>query len=116
MTQELFEKCKPFEEKLHTALYCDFVRLTDSHMKEQLAQLHTEEFGHGGNILGGCNRCVLNAIKNLAKSYFQFKAKAEAEEKVGKELELNTQVFDSQPIKKVQPKKATNKTKKTTKK
>lgn len=116
MTQELFEKCKPFEEKLHTALYCDFVRLTDSHMKEQLAQLHTEEFGHGGNILGGCNRCVLNAIKSLAKSYFQFKSKAEAEEKVQKELEPKSQMAETQTVKKVQKKSPAIKSKKTTKK
>lgn len=112
MTRELFEKLIPFEEKLHTAYYSDFVRLTDPRMKEQLAALHNEAFGHNGNILGGCNRCIINALKNLGKEYFAFK-KQLAEEKVREELELKQQNVDNQSVEKPKAKTATNKTKKT---
>ena len=112
MTKELFEKLKPFEEKLHTAYYNDFVRLTDSKMKEQLAGLHMEAFGHGGNIMGGCNRCVINALKNLGREYFIFKKKLEEElakeqEQVQKELELKAEQPENKAVTKPKTKKAT---------
>jgi len=109
MTRELYEKLIPYEEKLHTAYYSDFVRLTDPRMKEELAKLHNEAFGHNGNILGGCNRCVINALKNLGREYFKFKA--QMAEEVHKEPEPIPEVIE-QP----KEKKATNKTKKATKK
>lgn len=108
MTKELFEKLLPYEEKLHTAYYCDFVRLTDSRMKEELAKLYAEEFGDGGKILTGCNRCVINALKNLGKVYFNFKKTIE----VGKEPEPNNEVIENEEVIKPKPKRATNKTKK----
>lgn len=111
MTRELYEKLIPYEEKLHTALYCDFVRLTDLRMKEQLAELHNEAFGNNGNILGGCNRCVLNACKNLAREYF--KAKTIFEEEVRKELERKEEVVENQTVEKPKEKKAAIKSKKT---
>ena len=110
MTRELYEKLIPFEEKLHTALYCDFVRLTDPRMKEQLASLHNEAFGHNGNILGGCNRCVLNSLKNLAREYY--KAKAIFEDEVRKELERKEEVVENQTVEKPKVNRAENKSKK----
>ena len=80
MTKELYEKLLPYEGKLYTAYYNDFVRI-DQKAKEELSVLHTEAFGHGGKILGGCNRCVINALKNLGREFFAFRAKMFAEEK-----------------------------------
>ena len=114
MTRELYEKLIPYEEKLHTAYYNDFVRLTDPRMKEELAKLHNEAFGNGGNILGGCNRCVINALKNLAREYFKFKK--QITEEVRKEPEPIPEVIENQTVEQSKEKKATNKTKKTTKK
>lgn len=115
MTRELYEKLIPYEEKLHTAFYSDFVRLTDPRMKEELAKLHNEAFGHNGNILGGCNRCVINALKNLGREYFKAKKVYEAEE-VHKEPEPTIEVVENQTVEQPKEKKATNKTKKATKK
>lgn len=114
MTRELYEKLIPYEEKLHTAYYSDFVRLTDPRMKEELAKLHNEAFGHNGNILGGCNRCVINALKNLGREYFKFKT--QMTEEVHKEPEPIPEVIENQTVEQPKEKKATNKTKKTTKK
>lgn len=114
MTRELYEKLIPYEEKLHTAFYSDFVRLTDPRMKEELAKLHNEAFGHNGNILGGCNRCVINALKNLGREYFKFKK--QIAEEVHKEPEPAPEVIENQTVEQPKEKKATNKTKKTTKK
>ena len=114
MTRELYEKLIPYEEKLHTAFYCDFVRLTDPRMKEELAKLHNEAFGHNGNILGGCNRCVINSLKNLAREYFALKK--QIAEEVHKEPEPINEVADNQTVEQPKEKKATNKTKKATKK
>lgn len=112
MTKELYEKLKPYEDKLYTATYCGFVRLTDSSMKSQLAVLHNEEFGNNGNILTGCNRCVINALKNLGKSYFAFKEQYEKSKEVDKEPEPNSEVIENEEVIKPKPKRATNKTKK----
>lgn len=114
MTRELYEKLIPYEEKLHTAYYSDFVRLTDPRMKEELAKLHNEAFGHNGNILGGCNRCVINSLKNLGREYFKFKK--QIAEEVHKEPEPINEVPENQTVEQPKEKKATNKTKKATKK
>ena len=121
MTKELFEKLSKYEEKLHTAFYCDFVRLTDPSMKRDLAQLHKELFGTEGNIMNGCNRCVLTALKNIAREYYRFQKQLEAEEakkaeEVREEPEPVVEVVDIEEVIEQPKKTATNKTKKTTKK
>lgn len=86
MTQEIFEKLKPYEEKLYTAYYCQFVRLTEPNAKQELAKIYKEYTGEDGNIMNGCTRCVLNGIRLLAKPYFEMK-KALAEMEAKKEAD-----------------------------
>lgn len=119
MTQEIFERLKPYEEKLYTAYYCQFVRLTEPNAKKELAKIYKEYTGEEGNIMNGCTRCVLNGIRLLAKPYFEMKkalAEMEAKKEVGSEPEPEFKVIANQTVAKPQPKKAVNKTKKTTKK
>lgn len=113
MTKELFEKLIPYETKLYTAYYSDFVRIPDSKMKEELAALHMEAFGNTGNIMGGCNRCVINALKNLGREYFALKKQLKEEElQVGKEPEPKEQVIENKVVTKPRAKKATTTVKK----
>lgn len=117
MTQERFEALEPFSGHLYTAAYCSFIRLTDNKAKAVLEKLYLEEFGNSGNILGGCNRCVLNALKKLGLAYFKYKK--ELQEKpdiVGEELEPKTEVIENKPVAKPKTKKAATKSKKSEKK
>lgn len=90
MDREIFEQLKQYEQILHHAYYDSFCRLTNNAIKADLARLHKEVFGGEGNIIGGCNRCVLNALRNLGKEYFKEKKIVEAEEK--QKEQMNNQV------------------------
>lgn len=124
MTQERYEALQPFSGVLYTAAYASFIRLTDSKAKAVLEKLYTDEFGHSGNILGGCNRCVLNALAKLGKAYFAFEKmmkevpKETVEEAVdlnnivGKEPEPTMEVIENKQITKPVKKTAAKKSKK----
>ena len=103
MTQEIYESLKPFSGHLYTAYYCSFIRLTDKEAKAKLDKLYKDLFGTESNILGGCNRCVLNALKKLGKEYFDY------EKEVGSELEPKPKVTENKEVKKTTKKVVTNK-------
>ena len=85
MDREIFNELKQYEKTFENAVYADFIRLTNNAVKADLARLHKAHFGNDGNIIGGCNRCVLNCIKNLGKAYFKEKAVIEMEERKAEE-------------------------------
>ena len=82
-----FEKLKPYESKLYTALYGDFIRDVSREAKMAMEEVYEDHFGYNGNILGGCNRCVINAMKRLAKLYFPDKQAREEEAEQAKKIE-----------------------------
>lgn len=125
MTQEIYEKlCGELRQHIYTAYYCSFIRLTDHKQREAYEEIYKEVFGVGGNILGGCNRCVLNALRKLGEEYFKYekemKRKEEEAKAVEKQLEPKTETPETEvvtkPAKKSATKTATNKAKTATKK
>lgn len=82
LDKKLYKKLTKYDDKLRAAVGLDFVRL-DLDQKEEMAILHTEAYGSDGNIRGGCNRCVLNAVKRLGRDYLADKAEYQ---KKGEEL------------------------------
>lgn len=116
MDREIFEQLKQYEQILHHAYYDSFCRITNNAMKADLARLHKEVFGGDGNIIGGCNRCVLNALRNLGKEYFKEKKIVEAEEKqkeqmqiVGYEPEKITELVENKAVTKTKKKSSAKK-------
>ena len=116
MDREIFEQLKQYDKHLYNATYGSFVRLADNNEKADLARLHKEHFGNDGNILGGCNRCVLNALKRLGQDYFKEKKIVEAEEKqkeqmqiVGLEAEQITQLVENKAVTKPKKKSSVKK-------
>ena len=79
-----------FDDKFRAAVGLDFVRLSTSE-KAEMASFHNEAYGHEGNIRGGCNRCVLTAVKRLGKDYLadkkEYEELAKIEEQVVEEQE-----------------------------
>lgn len=107
MTEERYQALQPFSGHLYTAAYCSFIRLTDSGARAVLDKLYTDEFGASGNILGGCNRCVLNALAKLGKAYFAY----EKEREVEKEPEPILEIIENKPVTKPKQKRAVTKSK-----
>ena len=105
MDKEIFEQLKVYEGYLHHAYYDSFCRLTDNGVKKELARLHSALFGNDGNILKGCSRCVLAALRRLGQEYFKMK------EAVGKEPEPETQNAETEVVTKPKRKTATKKNK-----
>lgn len=89
MTQEQYERLKPYEKYLDTAYHSHYLRNLGQYNAKALDDLYTEIMGHKGKVLSGCSRCVLESIAELAAVYYRY----------------NTEV-KTQPIKKTrQPKK-----------
>lgn len=114
MDREIFEQLKQYEQILHHAYYDSFCRITNNAMKADLARLHKEQFGNDGNIIGGCNRCILNALRNLGKEYFKEKKIVQEEEKQKekerqKEAEQITELVENKAKAKPKPKTKTTK-------
>jgi hypothetical protein len=110
MEREIFEQLRQYDRQLYNATYGSFVRLTNNNEKADLARLHKEHFGNDGNIMGGCNRCVLNALRNLGKDYFKEKKIVEAEEKQKEQMKLVE--YETHKITELVENKAVTKTKK----
>lgn len=110
MDREIFEQLKQYDRHLYNATYGSFIRLTDNNEKADLARLHKEHFGNDGNILGGCNRCVLTALKRLGQDYFKEKKIVEAEEKQKEQMKLVE--YEPEKITELVENKAVTKTKK----
>lgn len=117
MEREIFEQLKKYDRLLFNATYGSFIRLADNNEKADLARLHKEQFGNDGNIMGGCNRCVLNALKHLGQEYFKEKKIVQEEEKQKekerqKEAEQITELVENKAVNKAKPKPKTKTTKK----
>lgn len=116
MEREIFEQLKKYDRLLFNATYGSFIRLADNNEKADLARLHKEQFGNDGNIMGGCNRCVLNALKHLGQEYFKEKKIVQEEEKQKekekerqKEAEQITELVENKAKAKPKPKTKTTK-------
>lgn len=122
MDKNIYEELVQYEKTFANAVYASFVRLTNNAVKADLARLHTAVFGNDGNIIGGCNRCVLNSLKNLGKAYFKEKERIEMEEKkaaekakndiVGLEAEQITELVENKAVTKPKRKTSANKAQK----
>lgn len=92
-SKEDYEKLKTIEDKLYTACYCQFVRLTNKADIINADEIYKRVFHTTQGILGGCSHCVYEACKKLGKLYFEDKKayeKAEKEQKAEDEPEKET--------------------------
>lgn len=70
MTQELYEKCKQYEQNFRWAINSNFVHMTAGEFAK-VAVLYREAFAEEIKNLN-CNTCRLNALKRLGTEYFIF--------------------------------------------
>lgn len=101
LKKDIYDKLIPYREKLYTACYLDYIRLTNIKDKEELAKLFKEHFKVDSGILNGCNRCLIRDCKKLGNLFF-------ADEKEYKELELKSESIEKEEVKNNKEKKATN--------
>lgn len=105
-SKEDYEKLKNIEDKLYTACYCQFVRLTNKEHILMADEIYKKVFHTSQGILGGCSHCVYEACKKLGKLYFEDKKAYEKAEK-----EQNAENQPKKEVKKAStPKKSAKKT------
>lgn len=95
-SKEDYEFLKTIEDKLYTACYCQFVRLSSRADMVKADEIYRRVFHTDNGIIGGCNHCVYEACKKLGKLYFEDKKAYENAEK--------QQKTENEPVK--EPKKA----------
>lgn len=112
LNKEDFEYIKQYEEHFAHALYDGYFRILNRNMLRDFYDIYRRVFGRDSKILNGCNRCVLQDIKDLAKAYFNDKNDMAKEAEI-KSLET---IEDEKPIDMPKKNKTAPKGKKTTKK
>lgn len=81
LTKENYDLLKSCEDKLYTAVYCQFVRITDRDQLKTLDEVYRNVFHTDKGIIGGCQHCLYEGCKKLGKLYFEDKKAYEAIEK-----------------------------------
>lgn len=103
-SKEDYENLKKIRDKLYTACYCQFVRLSNRDDIVMADEIYKRIFHTTKGILGGCSHCVYEACKKLGKLFFEDEKAYEKAEK-----EENT---EEKPKKKETAKKTTKNKKK----
>lgn len=92
LKKENYDLLKDVEDKLYTAVYCKFVRITDREQLKTIDQVYKETFHTEKGIIGGCQHCLYEGCKKLGKLYFEDKKAYEAaENKKNAENEVKTE-------------------------
>lgn len=73
MTQEQYERLKPYEKHFDTAYHSNYLRNLGMTVAGELDTLYTEIIGPGSKLKSGCSRCVLESVKELAQRYYSYK-------------------------------------------
>lgn len=73
MTQEQFEKLKPWEKVLNNAVRCDFIHLSATEFNK-IAEIYEEVLGEKLTVRQrNCNTCRLNALKKLGAEFIAYR-------------------------------------------
>lgn len=75
MNKDIFEKLKPYESQLNTAIKCDYARNITKEGFSVLNAAYKELFNKDSNLGSGCGKCQLNNLKQIARLYFEYKEK-----------------------------------------
>lgn len=95
MTQEQYEKLKPYEQHLRWAGRSSFVHMTNA-MFNDIANIYVEIYGEGlTQSQKSCNTCRLRALKRLYESYEAYLQEIAIQQK-----EENLENAENQEVKK----------------
>lgn len=72
-TDEQYEYLKNFEPQFNTAIKSHFVRMDNRNTLAEFESIYKSVFGRPSNILGGCMRCVVDALVKLGTLYYKDK-------------------------------------------
>lgn len=100
LTQDEFNKLSEIETELTHAVKENYFRIVYRPMLSEYAKIYKRVFRRDSKIVGGCNHCVLNDMRQLAYVYFDDK----------KEMEEAAKQAKNKPIDVIQPECATTAT------
>lgn len=70
---EDYNKIAEYDKDFSHALNENYFRIVNRNLLKDYAEIYKRVFNRDSKILNGCNRCVLQDIKLLAKVYFDDK-------------------------------------------
>lgn len=83
---EDYNKIAEYDKDFSHAINENYFRIVNRNLLKNYAEIYKRVFNRDSKILNGCNRCVLQDIKLLAKVYFDDKKEYEAQNKAVEEL------------------------------
>lgn len=109
---EDYKKISEYEKDFSHSINEGYFRIVNRSLLKDYADIYKRTFNRDSKILNGCSRCILQDIKQLAKTYFDDKKEYEAQNKAV-ETSNEENVTETQPKdKKAQATKKTAKNKK----
>lgn len=72
-SKEDYEFLSNFEAQFKSAINSHFVRMDNRITLAKLDTIYNKVFGKKSNLLGGCNRCVVDSITKLGNLYYKDK-------------------------------------------
>lgn len=100
LTKEQYDRLTNYRDKLYTACYCKFVRMSSRADLIEMDAIYKEVFHTSSGAIGGCSRCLMTVCQKLGFLYFQ-------DEKEYQSIEAKA---IEQVVENVQPQKTTTKT------
>lgn len=92
LTQEQYEKLKPYEKQLMNAYRNSYVHMSGADF-EKVTKIYDEVFQPLNNRQRGCNTCRLNALRKLGELYANYnkpeEEKEEEKKKTPRKKKLN---------------------------
>lgn len=85
-SKEDYEFLKQFKSHFDTAIKSHFVRMDNRNTLASLEAIFVKTFHRSSNILGGCARCVCDAVAKLGQKWYEDKSKYEEMEKAKVEI------------------------------
>lgn len=86
---EDYNKIAEYDKDFSHAINENYFRIVNRNLLKDYAEIYKRVFNRDSKILNGCNRCVLQDIKTLAKVYFDDKKEMTA--KINEIVEENEQ-------------------------
>lgn len=111
-TKEQYEYLQNFEPQFNTAIKSHFARMDNRDTLAKLDSIYQSVFHRSSNLLGGCNRCVVDGLTKLGTLYFKDKAdyaQKNAMETIQPECATTTTLKEEKAVK---PKRTTKNNKK----
>lgn len=91
-SKEDYEYLSAFKPQFNSAIKSHFVRMDNRVTLAAMDAIYVKVFGRSSNILGGCMRCVCDAVAKLGQKFYEDEAEYAKKENEAQEKAKNNAI------------------------